>query len=347
MSSNSAAGLRAVCGAFVGLSVLTTAGRFYARSQSKAPYGPDDWLMVAATISFITASACLLRIVALGQLGYPSDHLTMLETLETMEPFQKLLIAWNTFVTLCLACTKISVLFFYRRIFCVHGRRETFYVLTTGTIGVVVCWLIAFEFSGWFQCGSHISALWDGSYLEYCTHSFPYLYGLAISDFLLDIWILVLPFPQILNLHVTTAKKASIGGVFLLAFVGLGASIARMVEYIQIENGGVGGIFSTDREESLTIAAYLAMLEVGMSLVAANLPSLWLIFTKTIPESVVRSIGSVLSLRSMGRKSADRRGSDPETGRIGGVSTEDVTKKSGSLTGTDATDATREKSFAK
>ena len=47
------------------------------------------------------------------------------------------------------------------------------------------------------------------------------------------------------------------------------------------------------------------MLEAGMSLVAVNLPSLWLLFTTTIPEKVARSLRSVISLHSL-------RHSDPE-----------------------------------
>lgn len=44
---------------------------------------------------------------------------------------------------------------------------------------------------------------------------------------------------------------------------------------------------------------YLAMLESGISLVAANLPSLWFLCSKTIPEHVAGSIRSVVSLGSM------------------------------------------------
>lgn len=41
------------------------------------------------------------------------------------------------------------------------------------------------------------------------------------------------------------------------------------------------------------------MLETGISLVAVNLPSLWLLFTSVTPEKVIRSIRSVLSLGSL------------------------------------------------
>lgn len=140
--------------------------------------------------------------------------------------------------TASLACVKLSVLFFYRRIFCIRGLREWFRNVSTVTIAIVVLWLVVFQFLTGFQCGTHFSALWDGTYLQYCVLSFPFLYGLAVSDVILDVWILALPIPRIIQLHATRSKKLSIVGIFLLAFVGLGASIARMVEYIAIENGG-------------------------------------------------------------------------------------------------------------
>ncbi len=65
------------------------------------------------------------------------------------------------------------------------------------TIGVVILWLLVFQFLAGFQCGTHFSALWDGTYRQYCTLSFPFLYGLAVSDFLLDVWILALPIPGV------------------------------------------------------------------------------------------------------------------------------------------------------
>ena len=49
-------------------------------------------------------------------------------------------------------------------------------------------------------CGSHISALWTPpvqNYLKYCIYAFPSLQGFAISNFLLDLLILVLPIPKV------------------------------------------------------------------------------------------------------------------------------------------------------
>ena len=47
-----------------------------------------------------------------------------------------------------------------------------------------------------------------------------------------------------------------------------------------------------------TKTIYLAVLETGLSLIAVNLPSLWFLVGKVNPESVLRSVRSMLSLSS-------------------------------------------------
>lgn len=113
-------------------------------------------------------------------------------------------VAVSILLVLCLGCTKASALFFYKRIFCVAGRKETLNIIVTCSIVVVALWTLVFEFLTGFQCGTHFSALWDGNYLKYCTISFPFLYGEAISDFLLDVWVLSLPIPSVCGCPIST-----------------------------------------------------------------------------------------------------------------------------------------------
>lgn len=110
---------------------------------------------------------------------------------------EQLNVAIVVLMTVTLGFTKMSAIFFYRRIFCVGHYSRSFHILSITSIVIVGCWLITFPFLAGFQCGTHFSALWNGTYAQYCYLSFPYLYGLAISDFLLDVWILVLPVPLV------------------------------------------------------------------------------------------------------------------------------------------------------
>jgi hypothetical protein len=94
---------------------------------------------------------------------------------------------------LCLGCTKASALVFYKRVFCASGLNPIFNAIVLSTVVVVT-----FEFLAGLQCHTHLSALWDGTYLKYCTISFPFAYGWVVSDFLLDVWVLALPIPIVI-----------------------------------------------------------------------------------------------------------------------------------------------------
>ena len=61
-----------------------------------------------------------------------------------------------------------------------------------------------------------------------------------------------------------------------------------------------------------TKAIYLSVLETGLSLIAVNLPSLCFVFTRLSPEKVLRSVRSMISLRS------DRSSGASHQGRGGG-----------------------------
>ena len=55
-----------------------------------------------------------------------------------------------------------------------------------------------------------------------------------------------------------------------------------------------------------TKAIYLSVLETGLCLVAVNLPSLWFLFSKIKPESVLRSVRSMISLGSNRSVASDK-----------------------------------------
>ncbi|KAF4631663.1 hypothetical protein G7Y89_g6466 [Cudoniella acicularis] len=317
MSSSSNEGFLAVCGTFTGLCTIFVGLRFYARRLQKLPLMADDWLMIPTLVSYVGAATCCFISVADKMLGYSSHDFTLAQTMAMAHKSQQLYFAIGVLLSFTLAFTKMSALFFYRRVFCTGHNGHWFNIATIATIVIVACWLVTFEFLAGFECGTHFSALWDGTYEECCSISFPYLYGLAISDFLLDVWILVLPIPVILRLHMTPSRKLSIIGLFLLAFIGLGAAIARMVQYIQVETGGDPALF-TDLERADTKSFYFAMLEAGISVVAVNLPSLWLFFTSLMPEKLVRSVRSIISLASRsGLDSSSAAGASGSATRLG------------------------------
>ncbi|KAI1107301.1 hypothetical protein F4804DRAFT_297454 [Jackrogersella minutella] len=320
MSDSSKEGMLALSGSLMGLSIIAVGLRFGARKRNDIGFMADDWAAGLALLSYIGASICVFIMVHNKVLGYSSHDFTPEQTEALSRTSNESQIALDVLTNNTLACVKLSALFFYRRIFCASGKRTTFGVVTWITIVIVILWLLVFQFLTGFQCGTHFSALWDGSYVQYCTISFPFLYGLAISDFLLDIWILLLPIPGILRLHTTLQRKLSIIGMFLLAFVGLGASIARMVQYIKVELGGPDYLLYTDQERLVTQSFFYTMLEAGIALIAVNLPSFRVFPVSLMTGEIIRSVRSLLELSFLHGSSSDTVQTNSEAPPTNGTS---------------------------
>ncbi|KAK0618066.1 hypothetical protein B0T17DRAFT_601028 [Bombardia bombarda] len=305
MSDSSKDSVLALGGALMGLSMITVGLRFWTRKHQQIPLMADDWTALLAMLAYIGACITVFVMVHNKVLGYSTYDFTPEQLSAMARTDLESEIVLGVFTTTTLACVKLSALFFYRRVFCYNTgeKRTVFSTLTWITIAIVVVWLVVFQFLTGFQCGTHFSALWDGTYLQYCTISIPFLYGIAISDVLLDIWILLLPIPGITRLNTSWARKLSIIGVFLIALIGL--------DYLY-----------TDPERLVTQSFFYTMLESGIALIAVNLPSLRVFPISLKTREILRSVRSLIELSFIRGSSTNVAGSDPEAPRSAtGVST--------------------------
>ncbi len=80
-----------------------------------------------------------------------------------------------------------------------------------------------------------------------------------------------------------------------------------------------------------TKAIYLFTLEAGLSLIAVNLPSLWFLRNKVSPESVLRSVRSMVSLRSnpSAASSQGKGGTQSQSPRLGKKQSNSSSSQSG------------------
>ena len=165
-------------------------------------------------------------------------------------------------------------------------------------IVIITLWTVAFEILAASQCSTHPSALWSGStkYFEYCGVALHYLLGFSISDFITDLLILLLPIPKIWMLNMNIKRKVGVTVIFLSASVGLAASLARMVNLVYTINGARERTADPRLEDTKVL--FWSMLEGGLGLIAVNLPSIWGLYSKISPDAVLRSVRSMVSLRS-------------------------------------------------
>ncbi|KAF2149148.1 hypothetical protein K461DRAFT_324553 [Myriangium duriaei CBS 260.36] len=291
--------LLGVTGTFLGLATIAVALRFYARKCQRMPLKADDIFAFLALVFYIATAAIVFQEVKMKMLGYPYNSLPPNYLKSQLKTMRLAGLFWNVCAALTTSCTKLSVLFFYRRVFVVHGIRQPINALVIGTIVVCVMWALTYIILPFLQCGTHLNAGWKGGMEKYCHAQDPYFLSMVTSNLILDVWLVLVPLPNIIRLQVTFAKKASILGVFLLAFVGIAASIARVVIYFEVTNGGAGYAVTHDLGLTFIQKSYFTMLEAGISLLAVNLPSLWLLMTTTIPQKVVGSLRSVRSRSTM------------------------------------------------
>ena len=102
-------------------------------------------------------------------------------------------IALNTFSIVCFGAAKASALAFYRRVFCAGGKHPVLGKALLGGVAFMGLWTVVFVLMTVFQCGTHFSAGWDGTYLQYCKLSNPSIEGMAASDAVLDLLVILVP----------------------------------------------------------------------------------------------------------------------------------------------------------
>lgn len=153
-------------------------------------------------------------------LGYPTpsfneeDQLTYVNpTVRIMNKVSFFIAPWNTYPLTCteqiqyafiilmvlaFGLIKLSITFYYRRIF-VIARGVLFDWITKAAITVVVLWTVGCLSGFIFSCGTHISANWSNfeDIKMYCGPSLDVENAFVVSDLITDVMVLCLPLPVV------------------------------------------------------------------------------------------------------------------------------------------------------
>ncbi|KAH0593230.1 hypothetical protein MHUMG1_08952 [Metarhizium humberi] len=288
-------GLAALSGTFLLLTTGSVVLRFVARYKQKGRVWMDDYTMALAWVGFVGLAALSFFGISRGFLGYamPRDRALVQAVALTQA---RALISFDVLTAMTFGMTKLSAVFFYRRIFCFGPRRDVFDYVTVVFVLLVSAWTVTFIVVPLNLCGPLKSIEWDIHHAAQCDH-YAYFKGISVSDFVLDVAVLVLPLPKIWSLNMTTVRKIAVSCVFLIALVGLGASTARLVIMMQLIRKGRAGN-AKDTYQGNTQIVYYAILEAAFNIVAINGPSLWYLVAGVPPERVLHSIRSIISLGS-------------------------------------------------
>ncbi|KZN93790.1 hypothetical protein EN45_039760 [Penicillium chrysogenum] len=113
--------------------------------------------------------------------------------------------------TLLVPTIKVSILLLYRRIFSV----PKFQLASLLAGGLVLAWCLAVFITVLVQCRP-ISFNWNKNQSGTCISAKSFFFGNAISNLLIDVIILALPIPMVLQLQLRLSQKLTILGIFLL-----------------------------------------------------------------------------------------------------------------------------------
>ena len=120
---------------------------------------------------------------------------------------------------------KLSVLFFFRRIFKIQ---KSFRIFNNIMIVLVSIWAITFLFAAAFECGVHPEIQWIGGTNNKtgCVDQTRMNFIFSITDTIGDILIVSMPYPCIKRLQMSKREKVRLVSIFLLGTL---STVARSV----------------------------------------------------------------------------------------------------------------------
>lgn len=116
-----------------------------------------------------------------------------------------------------LGLTKISILFFYLKVFPKRSFRICAWVL----IGLNLAYFLAYDFLLIFQCQPIDGAwkAWDGEFEAKCISINVLGWSAAVINIVLDLAVIILPLPELFRLSMSLKKRAQIVAMFAVGFL--------------------------------------------------------------------------------------------------------------------------------
>ena len=159
-------------------------------------------------------------------------------------------------------CVKLSILSLYTILF----PKKHFQYLCHGTIAVTLCYFASVIVEAFALC-TPVEFNWDKSIPGgSCEHQSAAFLGAAITNLLVDAFIVALPMPMLLGLRMTLQKRLAIAGMFSLGGVICIISLLRVISITQWDLDDVA--------YSSTEVSIYSVLEPCLGVVNACLPTI-------------------------------------------------------------------------
>ncbi|KAI0146155.1 hypothetical protein GGR57DRAFT_506677 [Xylariaceae sp. FL1272] len=263
---------------YLGVGIFLTGLRIWVRTSfSRQPFGIDDYFILLGLATSAACTAIQYYNVMKGTGGAATKDANSQER-SAIIGHQ---IDWAMIVIekVGFGAVKLSILFFYRRIF---GVWVSFRRINNVLIVIVAAWTLAFLLSDILLCGAHPEYIWgyDQKFAkEHCANRGADLLAFSVTSLATDLPILALPFFYISRLQMARQKKWASLFVFGLGTISVGASVIRLIFLIvSYPVGRLNFAYEAppDAETPLVLQifnpTFWALTELWLGLWAANLP---------------------------------------------------------------------------
>ncbi|VUC31537.1 unnamed protein product [Clonostachys rosea] len=251
------AGFLATNSVFQALAIFFVSLRFYSRITTKSVGWDDWWVLIALFLSICTFIVCICANI-LGS-GYLVEEVVI-----NLSSFYLLIFILQPLFLFAIMSTKLSVCFFYLRVFVNKSMR----IATFVTMALVVAWAVAHYLAAVFIC-SPVAGQYDlrlaaqvkcGDQMKF------FQSGLSINV-VLDAIVIVLPLWTIWKLKMRKSDKIGLFVAFSISIAMLVVSIIR-AEYVTTTS------LKGDLTATLPINLFLTVFEQQLAIITISIPML-------------------------------------------------------------------------
>ncbi|KAM3413834.1 hypothetical protein BST61_g10513 [Cercospora zeina] len=297
--------------------------RIYGRVKYTRSLDIDDVLIIPAAILMVAAGVGMVIASQMELVGGHAPSRTFEELMfgkpEHQIMLEKLEYAYWIGHVLVIGFTKLTFLFFSRRIFRGRGTRTAFDYVNWLMIGVVTVWMVAYVLLEIFMCGLNFWAAWDTVYAlrNYCMNTFALLTSCAITNWVIDLAIFAIPLVMINSLQMTARRKIQASLVFALGLFTVIAGLLRMIIVIQVLENSLQEpmitllgteLETTDNEGAISLILFWTYVEIGVGFLVVCLVACGRVFDEA-SAPVFRKIKSIVSAATSVASRASSRSS--------------------------------------
>ena len=189
------------------LAILSVLLRLFARSISGAKLRWDDFFIILALVMTIG-----LDINSFYSIKYGAGRHMITLTLDEITSFVKTDQATQILFGCSITALKLSILFFYHRIFAF--RNFAFLLKVVGILNIL--WWVGLVLTGFLHCRP-LAYYWDRSIPGgVCADEHVIGYSITAIDIVFSIAILILPIPWLWSSHMAPIKKLAVNLLFIL-----------------------------------------------------------------------------------------------------------------------------------